>query len=136
MGLHLGYQFYWCWWFSCQVVFNSCDPMDCSPPGFSVHGILQERILQWIAISFSRESSHPGIEPGSPALQADSLPPEPPGKLVEKHNHTGKILFPLRSSNAKEKPTDIVYIQYGCISMKKVEGLQIQFKRNRSLLCI
>ena len=79
---------------------------------------------------------HPGIEPGSPALQADSLPPEPPGKLVEKHNHTGKILFPLRSSNAKEKPTDIVYIQYGCISMKKVEGLQIQFKRNRSLLCI
>ena len=35
-----------------------CDPMDCSPPG-SVHGILQARILEWVAISFSRESSQP-----------------------------------------------------------------------------
>ena len=36
-----------------------CDPVDCSPPGFSVHGILQARILEWIAISFSRGSSWP-----------------------------------------------------------------------------
>ena len=36
-----------------------CDPMDCSPPGSSVHGILQARILEWVAISFSRESSRP-----------------------------------------------------------------------------
>ena len=34
-----------------------CDPMDCSPPGFPVHGILQARILEWIPISFSRGSS-------------------------------------------------------------------------------
>ena len=34
-----------------------CDPMDCSPPGFSVHGILQARKLKWIAMSFSRGSS-------------------------------------------------------------------------------
>ena len=34
-----------------------CDPMDCSPPGSSVHGILQARILEWVAISFSRGSS-------------------------------------------------------------------------------
>ena len=34
-----------------------CDPMDCSPPGFSVYGILQARILEWIAIPFSRGSS-------------------------------------------------------------------------------
>ena len=33
-----------------------CDPMDCSPPGSSVHGISQARILEWVAISFSRES--------------------------------------------------------------------------------
>ena len=32
---------------------DSCDPMDCSPPGSSVHGIYQARILEWIAISFS-----------------------------------------------------------------------------------
>ena len=36
-----------------------CDPMDCNPPGFSVHGLLQARILGWVAISFSRGSSQP-----------------------------------------------------------------------------
>ena len=36
-----------------------CDPMDCSPPGSSVHGILQARILEWVAISSSRGSSQP-----------------------------------------------------------------------------
>ena len=35
------------------------DPMDCSPPGSSVHGISQARILEWVAISYSRGSSHP-----------------------------------------------------------------------------
>ena len=34
-----------------------CDPMDCSPPGSSAHGILQARILEWVAISFSKGSS-------------------------------------------------------------------------------
>ena len=41
---------------SCLVF---CDPMDCSSPGSSVHGILQARILEWVAISFSRGSSRP-----------------------------------------------------------------------------
>ena len=36
-----------------------CDPMDCSPPGTSVHGILQARILEWVAIPSSRGSSGP-----------------------------------------------------------------------------
>ena len=36
-----------------------CNPMDCSPPGFSVHGIFQARILEWVAISYSRRSSQP-----------------------------------------------------------------------------
>ena len=36
-----------------------CDPMDYSPPGSSVHGILQARILEWVAISFSKRSSQP-----------------------------------------------------------------------------
>ena len=37
-------------------------PVDCSPPGFSIHGILQARILEWVAISFSRDLPDPGIE--------------------------------------------------------------------------
>ena len=53
--------------------------MDCSLPDSSVHEISQARILEWVVIPFSRDLSDAGIEPGSPALQADSLPPEPPG---------------------------------------------------------
>ena len=45
-----------------------CDPMDCSPPGSSVHGILQAGTLERVAISSSRGSSWPGSEPRSPAL--------------------------------------------------------------------
>ena len=44
-------------------------------------GILQARILEWVAMPCSRGSSDLGIEPGSPVLQADSLVPESPGKF-------------------------------------------------------
>ena len=55
----------WVWWVFENVLNDVgvlvtwlypplCDPMDCSPPGFSVHGILQARILEWVAISFSK----------------------------------------------------------------------------------
>ena len=43
--------------YSCSLVSDSLQPMDYSPPGFSVHGILQARILEWVAIPFSRRSS-------------------------------------------------------------------------------
>ena len=49
-----------CMYICCLVAQSCptlCDPMDCSPPGFSVHGISQARILEWVAISFSRGSS-------------------------------------------------------------------------------
>ena len=52
-----------------------CNPMDCSLPGSSVHEISQARILEWVAISYSRDLLNPGIEPkslASPAL-ADSF---------------------------------------------------------------
>ena len=42
-----------------QSFWTLCDPMDCSPPGFCVHAILQARALQWVAIPFSRASSWP-----------------------------------------------------------------------------
>ena len=56
------------------------NPIDCSMPGSSVHRILQARILEWVAIPFSRDLSDSGIELGSFVLQADSLPSEPPEK--------------------------------------------------------
>ena len=62
--------------------------MDYSMPGSSVHGILQARILEWVAIPFSRGSSRsprssPGIELRSPAVQANSLPSELPEKHIQ-----------------------------------------------------
>ena len=55
-------------------------PWGCSPPGSSIHGILQARILEWVAISFPGDLCNPGIESSSPALQADALTSEPAGK--------------------------------------------------------
>ena len=46
--------------------------------------IVQARILEWVAMPSSRGLTNPGIEPRSPELQADSLLPEPPGKLQDK----------------------------------------------------
>ena len=54
--------------------------MGYSLPGSSVHRILQARILEWVAIPFSRDLPDPGIKPGSPTLWVDPLPSEPPGK--------------------------------------------------------
>ena len=54
-----------------QACLTLCDPMDCNPPGFSVRGILQAKIQEWVAISSSRGSSlHLGIEPASPVSPA------------------------------------------------------------------
>ena len=69
------------------LVDQSCptlsDPMNCSPPGSSVHRISQARILEWVAVCFCRDLPDAGTEPRSPALQADFLPSEPPGKDSE-----------------------------------------------------
>ena len=71
-----------------------CTPMDCSPPGSSIHGILQERILEWVVISYSRGSFQPRIKPvslESPALAGEftSKPWEAPQRdyiCTKSHN--------------------------------------------------
>ena len=78
------------------------DPMGCSQPGSSVHGILQARIPEWVAFPISRVSSHHRIKPRSPALQADSLPAEPQGK--PKNTGVGSLsllqqIFPAQELN-------------------------------------
>ena len=70
-----------------QLVTQSCptlcDPTDCSLSGSFFHGILHTRMLEWVAIPSLGDRPNPGIEPGSPAFQADSLPSEPPGVLEQ-----------------------------------------------------
>ena len=64
----------------CCLVVKSCPTLlwPHEPPGFSVHGISQARILEWFAVSFSRGSSNPGIEPLSIALVGRFFTTEPP----------------------------------------------------------
>ena len=75
-----------------------CDPMDCSSPGSSVHGIFQARLLEWVATSFSRGSSWPR----DCTLQADALPSEPPGKPLEKEMATHSSVLAWRIPGAEE----------------------------------
>ena len=63
-----------------QLCLTLWDPMDCTVSGSSVHGILQARILQWVAIASTGDLPNPGITPGSPAWQVDSLLSDPPGQ--------------------------------------------------------
>ena len=66
-----------------QSYLTLCSSMDCSPPGSSVHGILRARILEWVAISYSRDLPVPGIDPtslGSPAPASGFFTTVPPGK--------------------------------------------------------
>ena len=58
-----------------QSFLTVCDPMD-----YTVHEILQVRILEWVAFPFSRDLPNPGIKPRSPTLQVDFLSTEPQGK--------------------------------------------------------
>ena len=84
----------WCQWNSYKVRMSACsvtqlypplcNPVDCSPPGSSVHGILQARILEWVAISSSRRASRPKdwthVSCVSVALAGGFFTTEPSGK--------------------------------------------------------
>ena len=72
-----------------------CDPMACSPPGSSVHGISQVRILEWDAISFSRDLPNLRIEPMSPAWQVDSI--------LLCYLGSPKLLYPIKIHFKKDK---------------------------------
>ena len=71
-----------------QLCLTLCNPVDCSPPGSSIHGILQARILEWVPFPSPGDLPDPGIEPRSPALQADTLTSEPT-RTIQKGNING-----------------------------------------------
>ena len=80
-----------------QLCLILCNTVALISPGSSVHGILQARILERVAIPSPGDLSNPGIEPVCPALQADYLPFEPPGKphkflrLSSNFNHSSSF---------------------------------------------
>ena len=73
---------------SCLTLY---DPMDSSLPGSSVHGISRQEYWSGLPFPSPGDLPNPGIKPGSPALQVDSLPFEPPGKPREKVNREQSI---------------------------------------------
>ena len=110
--------------------------MDCSPPGSSVHGIFQARILEriafpflggeWSGLPFSSPRDFPdqGIESGSPAFQADSLLSEPPGKPLKE-----KVKF-AQSCLALCNPMD--YTVPGTLQARILEWIAFPFLRGSS----
>ena len=73
------------------------DSMDCSPPGSSVHGILQARILEWVAISYSRGSSRPRSNPGLPHCR----------QILYHLSHEGNTAFPMYEHVSIQKDKDV-----------------------------
>ena len=63
-----------------QLCLTLCNPMDCNPPGSSVHGISQARILEWVTMPFSRGSSQPRDKTCSSCIESGFLTAEPLGK--------------------------------------------------------
>ena len=120
-----------------QSCLTPCDPMDLSLPGSSVHRILQARILEWVAISFSRGSSNPGIEPRSPASQADSLPSEPPGKPLLKV----KCLQLAKNNTLRTTSTFLTFSLYYfcgsvCVSMCMQQRMSSELQEKVVAQCI
>ena len=88
---------------ACSVTsfMSDCKPMDCSPPGSS--GILQARILEWMSCPPPRDLPDPGMEPTSPALQADSSPTKPSGKTLIWRYLQPKLLKHFKQKDALDK---------------------------------
>ena len=92
-----------------------CDAMDCSLPGSSVHGILQARRMEWVPFSSPGDLPDPGIEPESPALQAESLPSEPPGKFYRiVHKEKWKDLNKTRKKFLESRKMRGILVFVGC----------------------
>ena len=95
-----------------QLSPTLCSPMDCNPLCSSGLGISQAQILEWVDIPFSRGFSNSEIEPRSPALHADSLPCEPPGKSFILLNRSNPIQL---------------HISYSCIGKGKLSYTVLLF---------
>ena len=86
VNLSVSFNFILCKYFTyvkvlvTQLCLTLCNPMNCRLLASSVHGILQVRILEWVAISSPGDLPDPGIEPASPALTDGFFIAEPPGK--------------------------------------------------------
>ena len=91
--------------------------MDCSLPSSSVHGILQERILEQLPCPPPGDLSNPRIRPRSPTLQADSLPAELPGKPIERLINTVISGFPIKKTRSSMDHLQFSLVAQSCLTL-------------------
>ena len=116
-----------------QSCLTLCDSMNSSLPSSSVHGILQARILEWVAIPFSRGSSWPADWTQVSCIACDSLLSEPPGKPL-------KVLCWLKNWQEKidavpkicERHLAEMVRFHCCLATPRTSGGQKAFCRNPS----
>ena len=123
-----------------QSCLTFCDPMDCSLPGSSVHGISQARILEWVAFSSTGDLPNPGSKPRSPTLQVDSLPAEPQEPPANKYfSRLSKrrrqwqptpVLLPGKSHGRRSL---VGYSSWGCNESDTTERLHYQRQNSLKL---
>ena len=83
------------WVLHAQLCLTLCGPIDCSPSGFSLHGIFQARILEWVAISFSRGSSWPRDQTHTSCIGRRILYHQAPWKVhADLHSGCANFTFP------------------------------------------
>ena len=111
---------------------------------YTVHGILQPRILKWVAFLFSRESPDPGIELGSPAWQVDCLPTELAGcwwEGLKYFDSTQNVTWIHKVSKccSKTELIDVLNAKLSQPSIKKKKTVSLKFNKDKVLvaqLCV
>ena len=106
-----------------QACPTLCHPVDCSPPGASAPGILQARILVWVAMPSSTDLSDTGIKPAPPASPARATLSLSPitwkAPLSEHHSRNVLSLGKSRKQSGLKFPFDVVFIRYFALTMKR-----------------
>ena len=97
----------------CSVMSDSSWPMDCSPPGSSVHEIFQVRILEWVAISYSRGSSQPGDRTCVSCISCI-------GRQILYHCATWEALKILKQTNKQTNKKNLYSTQLECTNYKEM----------------
>ena len=129
---------------SLQLYPTLCYPVDCSPPGSSVHGILQARILEWVAMPSSRRCPNPGIKPASlmsPALAdrffTTSVSQEAHGEELLRHQIQSLMISTWNRRILNNKSEDLVARKQEVVSGKRwllmgmIENLENQAYRSK-----
>ena len=112
-----------------QSFLTLCNPVDYSPPGSSVHGILQARIQNGQLFPSLGDLPNPGIEPGYPSLQVDSLPSETPIQFSSAAQSCPTLFDPMDCS----MPSFLVH--HPAQSLFKLMSIELVMPSNHHIFC-